>query len=86
MPALSIARELQVPRSTAYRILGVLCELGFVAHVEDEHRYALGVAAFELGFAYTRQAPLQWVGRTTLARLVERTQHHGHFVVLHGTD
>jgi len=86
MPAASISRELGAPRSTTYRVLDVLVELGFVTHLEDEHRYALGVAAFELGFAYSRQGPLQWLGRTTLARLVDQTGHHGHFALLHGTD
>lgn len=86
MPAAAIARALGVPRSSAYRILGVLEELGFVTHLEAEHRYALGVAAFELGFAYSRQEPLGWLGRGALSRLVDATGHHGHFAILHGRD
>ncbi|HET9073515.1 MAG TPA: IclR family transcriptional regulator [Solirubrobacteraceae bacterium] len=86
MPAAAIARSLEVPRSSVYRILGVLVELGFVSHLEAERRYALGVAAFELGFAYSRQEPLGWVGRGVLARLVDATGHHGHLAVLHGRD
>lgn len=86
IPAASIARELALPRSTTYRLLGVLVEQGFVVHLPEERRYGLGVAAFELGFAYSRQAPLQWLGRSTLARLVDRTRHNGHFAILHGGD
>jgi DNA-binding IclR family transcriptional regulator len=86
IPAASIARELALPRSTTYRLLGVLVEQGFVVHLTDERRYGLGVAAFELGFAYTRQEPLQWMGRSTLARLVDQTSYNGHFAILHGGD
>jgi DNA-binding IclR family transcriptional regulator len=86
IPAATIARELNLPRSTTYRLLAVLVEQGFVVHLSDERRYGLGVAAFELGFAYSRQAPLQWVGRSAVARLVDRTRHNGHFGILHGTD
>lgn len=84
--AASIARALGIPRSTTYRILAVLLELGFIARIEEDHRYALGVAAFELGFAYSRQGPLHWLGASSLARLVEQTGHNGHFAVLHGSD
>jgi DNA-binding IclR family transcriptional regulator len=86
IPAGAIARELELPRSTTYRLLSVLVEQGFVVHIPDERRYGLGVAAFELGFAYTRQEPLQWMGRSTLARLVDQTRHNGHFAILHGGD
>ena len=86
LPAGAIARDLGVPRSTVYRVLGVLVEQGFAVHLRDEHRYGLGVAAFELGSAYTRQEPLRWLGRAALARLVDATTHNGHFAVLHGRD
>jgi DNA-binding IclR family transcriptional regulator len=86
IPAASIARELELPRSSTYRLLGVLIDEGFVVRVPGESRYGLGVAAFELGFAYTRQGPLQWMGHASLARLVDRTGHNGHLAVLHGRD
>jgi DNA-binding IclR family transcriptional regulator len=86
MPAASIARELGLPRSSAYHLLAVLRDAGFVVHLREERRYGLGVAAFELGAAYSRQEPLRWVAQTVLAQLVERTTHNGHFAVLHGRD
>lgn len=86
IPAASIARDLGLPRSTTYRLLNVLIEEGFVVRLEGERRYGLGVAAFELGFAYSRQAPLQWVARPALARLVDKTTYNGHFAILHGRD
>lgn len=86
VPAASIARELGLPRSTVYHLLAVLRDAGFVAHLPEARRYGLGVAAFELGFAYSRQEPLRWIGQAVLARLVDVTTHNGHLAVLHGAD
>ncbi|MDX6245249.1 MAG: hypothetical protein QOE76_2972 [Frankiales bacterium] len=85
-PAAAIARDLGLPRSSVYHLLKVLTREGFVVHLPEERRYGLGVAAFELGSAYTRQAPLQRVGRPLLARLVETGTHNAHLAVLHGRD
>ena len=85
-PAASIARDLGLPRSSVYHLLAALSDEGFVVHLPEERRYGLGVAAFELGSAYTRQAPLQRVGRPLLARLVDSTTHNAHLAVLHGRD
>jgi DNA-binding IclR family transcriptional regulator len=85
-PAAAIARDLGLPRSSVYHLLRVLTDQGFVVHLPEERRYGLGVATFELGSAYTRQAPLQRVGRPLLARLVETTRHNAHLAVLHGRD
>jgi DNA-binding IclR family transcriptional regulator len=63
-----------------------MIEEGFVAHLPDERRYGLGVAAFEVGSGYVRQAPLQRIARRTLAGLVDRTGQSAHLAVLHGRD
>src|ERR1019366_124615 len=68
VPASAIARDLGLPRSSVYHLLTVLCDQGFVVHLADERRYGLGVAAFELGSAYGRQAPLQRLARQLLVR------------------
>lgn len=86
MPAASIARDLALPRSSVYHLLGVLRDEGFVVHLRDEQRYGLGVAAFELGSAYVRQAPLRRLARALLARLVDESTHSAHLAVLHGRD
>ena len=49
LPAAAIARDLGLPRSTTYHLLSALRERGYVAHLEDERRWGLGVAAFALG-------------------------------------
>lgn len=86
LPAATIARRVGLPRSSTYHLLGVLREAGFVAHLADDRLWGLGIAAYELGAAYTRAAPLQRVARPVLTRLADTTTHNVHLAVLHGTD
>lgn len=86
LPAAAIARDLGLPRSTTYKLLAALSDAGFVTHVPETSRYALGLTAFELGSAYARQAPLARIGRPVIARLVDALGHTGHLAVLHGND
>lgn len=86
LPAASLARELGLPRSSVYHLLAAMTEQHFVVHLPEARRYGLGVAAFELGSAYTRQAPLQRMARPVLDRLVDATTHNSHLAVLHGRD
>jgi DNA-binding IclR family transcriptional regulator len=81
-----IARETGLPRSSAYHLLGAMIEEGFVVHLPEEHRYGLGLAAFEVGSGYARQEPLQRIARRLLARLVDDVGHSAHLAVLHGRD
>src|SRR3954454_17187296 len=81
-----IAGALHIPRSSAYHLMNTMIAEGFVTHLEDEHRYALGVAAFEVGSGYTRQAPLQRIARRPLADLVDAVGESAHLAVLHGRD
>ncbi|MFI9384177.1 IclR family transcriptional regulator [Kutzneria sp. NPDC052558] len=86
MSAAMIARELDLPRSTAYHLLAELSDAGFVTHLPEERRYGLGVAAFELGSAYLRHDPLERLARPLLRRLVDRTETTAHLGVLHGAE
>ncbi len=86
MPAAAIARDLALPRSTTYKLLGILIDEGFVQHLDEERRYGLGVGAFEIGSAYSRQTRLARIARPALARLVDETGQNTHFAVMHGSD
>jgi DNA-binding IclR family transcriptional regulator len=86
LPAMAIARELGLPRSSTYHLLTVLRRAGFVSHLGSDRRWGLGVAAYELGSAYSRQAPLQRIARPILRQLVDSTTHNAHLVILHGND
>lgn len=81
-----IARDLQLPRSSVYQHLRALQHLGYVVHLREERRYALGIAAFELSSGYLRQEPLARIGTHLLAALVDRLGENAHLAVLHGRD
>lgn len=81
-----LAQAVGLPRSTAYHLVHAMIEEGFVVHLPEEHRYGLGVAAFEVGSGYSRQAPLQRIARRHLADLVDTVGESAHLAVLHGRD
>ena len=86
VPLERVMRACELPRSTAYHLLNTMIDEGFVVHLPDEHRYGLGVAAFEVGSGFTRQEPMARLARRPLAELVDRTGHGAHLAVLHGRD
>ncbi|MCD6640119.1 MAG: IclR family transcriptional regulator [Nocardioides sp.] len=86
VPLDRIMRACDLPRSTAYHLLNTMIDEGFVVHLPEEHRYGLGVAAFEVGTGFTRQEPLARLSRTRLAALVDEVAHSAHLAVLHGRD
>src|SRR3954463_5293768 len=71
VPAAVLARDLALPRSTTYHLLAELMAAGFVVHLPEERRYGLGVSAFEIGSAYSRQEPLAPLARPLLAPLLD---------------
>lgn len=85
-PAAVLIRELALPRSTVYHLLATLVAEGFVTHLPEDRRYALGIAAYELGTGYSRQAPLQRLARVPLTELVDRVGHTAHLAVQHGRE
>lgn len=84
--AAALVRDLGLPRSTTYHLLDTLVEAGFLVHLKEIQRYGLGVAAYELGAAYTRQAPLAQLARGPLEALVARVRENAHLAVLDGRD
>ncbi len=84
--AAAIARDVGLPRSTTYHLLAALVDDGFVVHLPEERKYALGVTAHELGTGYSRQAPLQRIARFPIAQLVARTRRTAHLAVMHGRE
>lgn len=89
MTASAIARELQLPRSSTYHLLDAMQESGFVVHLEEEQRWGLGVAAFEVGAAYLRHDPLERLARPlldTLMKEIAPVSAVAHLGVLQGSE
>lgn len=84
--AAALATALGLPRSSVYHLLSVMEDQGYVLHLPHERAYGLGIAAFELSSAYSRQEPLARLGRPLLAALVDRVGESAHLAVLHGRD
>ena len=84
--AATLARSLDLPRSSVYRLLSTLAEQGFVLHFPEARRYGLGIAAFELSSGYVRQEPVTRLGRPVLATLVDRVGESAHLAVLVGRE
>lgn len=86
VPVAALARDLQIPRSSAYHLLEVLAERGFVARLPEDRTVALGVSAFEIGSAYLRHAPLEAMARPLLNGLATATRETSHLGILHGAE
>lgn len=86
VPTMAIVRGCGIPKSSAHHLLNVMRDRRFVSYYEDEHAWGLGVAAFEIGSAYMRSAPLQRMGRHLLVELTSATGDTAHLAVLHGTE
>ena len=86
LSAAAIARDLGLPRSSTYELLTELAAAGFAVHLPDQRRWGLGVAAFEIGSAYTRADPLQRLASAGLRRLARSTGGIAHLGVLHGPE
>lgn len=86
VPTMAIVRDCGIPKSSAHHLLNVMRDRSFVTYYEDEHTWGLGIAAFEIGSAYMRSAPLQRMGRNLLFELTVATGDTAHLAVLHGTE
>lgn len=86
VPTMTIARECDIPKSSAHHLLNVMRARHFVTYYEVERAWGLGVAVFEIGSAYLRSEPLQRMGRHLLAELTQRTGETSHLAMLHGTE
>ncbi|MGP3769800.1 IclR family transcriptional regulator [Streptomyces sp. SDT5-1] len=84
--AATLARDLGIPRSTAYHILTVLTDRGFVTYVPSEQAYGLGVSSFEVGSAYLRHEPLERLARPVLRTVASRLGQPVHLGILHGAE
>ncbi|MBZ8177453.1 helix-turn-helix domain-containing protein [Corynebacterium poyangense] len=86
MSAARIVQETRIPRSTVYHLLAVMEEAGFVVHLHQEKAYGLGLAAYEMANAYSRQQPLARVGLRFARQLALQVQGSAHISCLSGSE
>lgn len=72
VPAMTIARECRIPRSSVYHLLDVLRDRRFVTHIASEHLWGIGVGVDRLGSATARIDGMRRLARPLLRDLAER--------------
>jgi len=84
LSAPELARRFGLPRSTVFRLLCTLENMGFVERTEGGRDYRLGVAVLRLGFEYLASLELTELGTPVLNRLTEDLRLASNIVVRDG--
>jgi IclR family acetate operon transcriptional repressor len=81
-----LARDVDVPVSTAHRLLSGMIPLGFVGFDPERRRYSLGLRTFELGQRVASARRLSDVALPTMRRVTGATGETTLLAVLSGDD
>lgn len=81
-----IGRAMELSRSSTFRLIYTLKQMGFLKDAEQKNTYTLGARVLNLGFAYLNQQPITSIARPHLADLRDRTGISAHLSVLEGYD
>lgn len=84
LSAPELARRLNIPRSTVFRLLSTLELLGFVERDAGGRDYTLGLGVLRLGFEYLASKELTELGRPILDRLRDSVDFSCNLVVRDG--
>jgi DNA-binding IclR family transcriptional regulator len=86
--ASTLARDLGMPRSSAYQLLGVMLDEGFLVHYPEDRAYGLSTLVSEIGSSALRTARLAQLAQPLLERLVTSVPLPAvaHLAVLSGAD
>lgn len=76
-----LARRLDLPRSTVFRMLNTLESLGFIERTDSGNDYRLGLAVLRLGFEYLSSLELTELGQPVIARLCDAIRYPCNLVV-----
>lgn len=86
LTAPDLARRLQVPRTTVFRLLVTLENLGFVERLNNGRDYQLGTAVLRLGFEYLASLSITDLSRPILERLRNETGYSSNLVIRDARD
>lgn len=81
LTAPELARRLSVPRTTIFRLLVTLENLGFVERLNNGRDYQLGTAVLRLGFEYLASLSITELSRPILERLRDDTGYSSNLVI-----
>ncbi len=84
LSAPELARRLDLPRSTIFRLLNTLEVMGFIERTASSSEYRLGMAVLRLGFEYLSSLELTELGQPVLARLCDEIRYSCNLVVRDG--
>ncbi len=84
LSAPELARRFDLPRSTVFRLLTTLENMGFLEKTEGGRDYRLGLAVLRLGFEYLASLELTQLGTPLLQRLCEDLRTPCNLVVRDG--
>ena len=79
-----LTAKLGLPRSTVFRLLQTLENLGYVVRSKDGRSYRLGVSVLRMGFEYLASQDVVEVGRPLIDRLSLRAGLPAHLVIRDG--
>ena len=81
-----LARQLDLPRASVFRILHTLEKSGFVERVGDSNSYKLSIGVLRLGFEYLASMELTEHGRPVIDALRDLSGYSAHLVVRDNRD
>ncbi|WP_226579163.1 IclR family transcriptional regulator [Acuticoccus sediminis] len=81
-----IARELEVSRSSAFRLVYTLRQMNCLKDGEQKNTFTLGARVLNLGFAYLNQQSITTIARPYLSALRDEVGISTHLSVLEGHD
>jgi DNA-binding IclR family transcriptional regulator len=84
LSAPELARRFALPRSTVFRLLTTLENMGFLEKAEGGRDYRLGLAVLRLGFEYLASLELTQLGTPLLQQLCEELRTPCNLVVRDG--
>lgn len=81
-----IGRAMDLSRSSTFRLIYTLNQMGFLKNGDQKNTYTLGARVLNLGFAYLNQQPITSIARAYLSALRDKTGVSAHLSVLEGYD
>lgn len=81
-----LSKAVGLPRSSVFRLVYTLTEMGFLIRDDAAKTYRLGARVLGLGFTYLASQELIEVARPRLEALSDRTRCSAHLGVLEGTE